>query len=169
MSYRHNLTSLVTTRDKNATRLIRQRPQSQCTPVSVQLHQERNTSGSSVTKRLPPWNTLPILELMAINRSAGKLSPETLINTRLQLARNTRYSLMGAGHHGFNGISPAVAWSMYSTYVLPRLIFNMEVLILTQSQIVTGEVPPCHYTLYPGFAGEDLIRPCLPITWRTAC
>ena len=57
---------------------------------------------------------------LGINRSAEKLSPKVLINTRLQLARNTRYTLMGADF-------------------LPSIIFNMEVLILTQSQIVTLE------------------------------
>ena len=51
---------------------------------------------------------------LGINRSAGKLSHEVLMNTRLQLARNIRYALMGAGLHGSNGISTAVAWSMYS-------------------------------------------------------
>ena len=48
---------------------------------------------------------------------------------------------MGAGLHGSNGISPVVAWSMYSTYmyVLPRLLYNLEVLILTPSQTAVLE------------------------------
>ena len=55
---------------------------------------------------------------LGIIRTAGKFSPDAIIDARIQLARRTRYSLMGAGLHGSNGISPVVAWSMYATYVL---------------------------------------------------
>ena len=111
------------------------------TTVSVYPSKRSPTPGAQHKWKLCDEEVAPTEHFthLGINRSAGKLSPEVLINTRLQLARNTRYALMGAGLHGSNGISPAVAWSMYSTYVLPRLIFNMEVLILTQSQIVTLE------------------------------
>ena len=80
---------------------------------------------------------------LGIIRSAGKLiAPDVLISEsleRLQLARRTRYALMGAGLHGSNGISPVVAWSMYKTYVLPRLLFNLEVIPLTASQVAQLE------------------------------
>ena len=111
------------------------------TTVSVYPSKRSPTPGSQHKWKLCDEEVAPTEHFthLGINHSAGKLSPEVLINTRLQLARNTRYALMGAGLHGSNGISPAVAWSMYSTYVFPYLIFNMEVLILTQSQIVTLE------------------------------
>ena len=76
---------------------------------------------------------------LGIIRTAGKFSPDAIIDAMIQLASRTCYSLMGAGLHGSNGISPVVAWSMYSTYVLPRLLYNLEVLILTPSQTAVLE------------------------------
>ena len=76
---------------------------------------------------------------MEIIRSDGKLTPDVLISERLQLARRTRYALMGAWLHGSNGISPVVAWSMYKTHVVPRLLLNLEVIPLTASQVAQLE------------------------------
>ena len=47
---------------------------------------------------------------------------------------------MGAALHGSNGISPVVTWSMYSTYVLTCLLYNLEVLILMHSQTAVLEM-----------------------------
>ena len=71
--------------------------------------------------------------------AAGKISPDTIIDARIQIALRTCYSLMGAGLHGSNGISPVVAWSMYSMYVLPCLLYNLAVLILMSSQTAVLE------------------------------
>ncbi len=42
---------------------------------------------------------------------------------------------MGVGLHGTNGISPITAWDIYNTYVLPRYIYNLEVCILSKTQV----------------------------------
>ena len=42
---------------------------------------------------------------------------------------------MDAGLHGSKGISPTVAWTMYQTYVLHHLTYNMQILQLMATQI----------------------------------
>ena len=62
---------------------------------------------------------------------------ENIINIgdRLRLARRTLYSLISTGVHGSNGLNPKCSYKIYQCYVLPRLLFGLEVLPLTQTQI----------------------------------
>ena len=62
---------------------------------------------------------------------------ENMINIedRLALARRTLYSLINTGVHGSNGLNPRVSYKIYQCYVLPRLLYGLEVLPLTVSQI----------------------------------
>ena len=36
------------------------------------------------------------------------------------------YSLMGAGLHGINGINPLIAWKLWRTFVVPRMLYGIE-------------------------------------------
>jgi hypothetical protein len=42
---------------------------------------------------------------------------------------------MNTGLHGSNGINPSVALRIYEAYVLPKLLYGMEVLSLNQKQL----------------------------------
>ena len=42
---------------------------------------------------------------------------------------------MGTGYHGGNGISPAYTIAVYRTYVLPRLMFGLEGIVLKDKQV----------------------------------
>jgi hypothetical protein len=57
------------------------------------------------------------------------------IESRIQTARRTSYALMGAGLHGLNGLSPMVSLRILNTYVIPRLTFGLEALVLTTKEI----------------------------------
>lgn len=57
------------------------------------------------------------------------------ISDRISLARRTLYALMRTGVHGTNGINPKIAYRIYQVYVLPRLLYNLEVLPLNITQI----------------------------------
>ena len=57
------------------------------------------------------------------------------VNDRISLARRTSYSLMNTGLHGTNGLSPEASYVIYRAYVLPRLLYGLEVLSLTQGQL----------------------------------
>jgi hypothetical protein len=49
---------------------------------------------------------------------------------------------MNTGLHGSNGINPSVALRIYEAYVLPKLVYGMEVLSLNQKQL--GILSKCH-------------------------
>lgn len=57
------------------------------------------------------------------------------IDERLSLARRTLYALINIGVHGSNGLNPRVSYRIYQCYVVPRLLYGLEVLSLTATQI----------------------------------
>ena len=56
----------------------------------------------------------------------------TLKTVYKSLARRTLYSLISTGVHGSNGLNPGCSYKIYQCYVLPRLLFGLEV---TKTQI----------------------------------
>jgi hypothetical protein len=82
-------------------------------------------------KILEPSSAEPHIGIM---RTAKGSNIETVIH-RIRKARQTSYSLMGAGMHGLNGTGPSVALTQYRTYVLPTLLYGMEALVLSDSEI----------------------------------
>lgn len=57
------------------------------------------------------------------------------VTERISCARKTLYSLMGTGLHGTNGLPPTQCLSMYTTYVLPRLLYGLEVYVPKQCDL----------------------------------
>ena len=72
---------------------------------------------------------------LGLDRFVGKLAPNELIDARLELARRSRYALMGVGLHGVNGLSPSIAVNIYNVYIMPRYTYNLDVSTLTKSQV----------------------------------
>jgi hypothetical protein len=56
------------------------------------------------------------------------------VEDRIRTARNTVYSLMGAGVHGVNGLSPAVSNHIIKIYVIPRLLYGLDAVVLSKKQ-----------------------------------
>ena len=69
----------------------------------------------------------------ANHHTAGSLDPTVL--ARLCTARKTIYALMGAGLHGLNGLPPLVSMHIYNIYVIPRLVYGLEVIKLSKLDI----------------------------------
>ena len=44
------------------------------------------------------------------------------------------YSLMNTGVHGTNGLNPQTSYNIYQCYVMPRLLYRLEILPLNQKQ-----------------------------------
>ena len=57
------------------------------------------------------------------------------IEDRIKSARRTKYALMNSGLHGTNGLNPKISVTIYKSYVLPRLLYGLEVLTLTKAQM----------------------------------
>ena len=66
---------------------------------------------------------------------AGKKKSNINTTERISLARRTSYSLMNTGLHGSYGLSPEVSYQIYRFYVIPRLLYGLEVVPLTKAQM----------------------------------
>ena len=80
------------------------------------------------------------IELSPTTTHLGILRAETRenninIDERLSLARRTLYALINTGVHGSNVLSPKVSLKIYQCYIIPRLLFGLEVLPLNKGQL----------------------------------
>ena len=57
------------------------------------------------------------------------------IDSLIQQARKTLYSLFGAGLHGKNGMNPTISKHIWTTFVTPRLLYGSEIQNLKDSHI----------------------------------
>ncbi|CAG2246674.1 unnamed protein product [Mytilus edulis] len=65
----------------------------------------------------------------------SRLGTKEVVPGRIQLARQTVYSLMGAGLYGLNGVNPKVSLHLIRFYVIPRLLYGLEVILLSKTDI----------------------------------
>ncbi|CAG2192359.1 unnamed protein product [Mytilus edulis] len=65
----------------------------------------------------------------------SRLGTKEVVPGRIQLARQTVYSLMGAGLYGLNGVNPKVSLHLIRCYVIPRLLYGLEVILLSKTDI----------------------------------
>ena len=70
---------------------------------------------------------------MGIMRSAATEQSATREN--VQKARRTLYILMSSGLHGENGLDPETAVHLKQTYVIPVLVYGMEVVLPKQKYV----------------------------------
>jgi hypothetical protein len=76
-----------------------------------------------------------LVQRFYINVWTGFLLPCKNIEARLENARCRKYALMGFGFHDTNGIDAVTSYKIYHTYVLPRLIYGLEVLPLKKKHV----------------------------------
>lgn len=67
---------------------------------------------------------------LGITRSTSKEKTLTeTIHANVKKARRTCYSLMSAGFHGHNGLNPETTLHLTRIYVLPTLLYGLEILV----------------------------------------
>ena len=64
---------------------------------------------------------------MGIQRSED--SQKSTVKHNIEKARRTVYNLMAAGLHGNNGFDPDTSIHLLQTYVIPVLVYDLEVLL----------------------------------------
>ena len=64
---------------------------------------------------------------MGIKRSA--ISNEATVEENIKKPRKMLYSLMGSGLHEYNGLDPETTILIYQTYMLPTLVYGLEVIL----------------------------------------
>ena len=57
------------------------------------------------------------------------------IEQKINLGRKTAYSLMGAGFHGGGGLKPSQNGYIWSTFVVPRLLYGLESILLSKKDV----------------------------------
>ena len=67
--------------------------------------------------------------------TSSKFGVKQVVPDRIQTARKTVYALMGAGLYGMNGINPMVSIHMIKCFVLPRLLYGLDMIRLTKTDI----------------------------------
>ena len=67
----------------------------------------------------------------------NKASPTVL--ARIKTARRAAYAMMGAGLHGLNGLNPSVSMKLIETYILPRLLYGLDAMITSDTDISSIE------------------------------
>ena len=55
--------------------------------------------------------------------------------TNLYSKGHYMYSLMGADLHGINGLNPLITWKLWRTFVVPRMLYEIETLKITTTDI----------------------------------
>ena len=71
---------------------------------------------------------------LGIERTDNRHCPDATIEKRIKTARRATYALMGPGIHGINGMNPKSARSLLQAYIVPRLLYGLETMVLTQKQ-----------------------------------
>lgn len=61
------------------------------------------------------------------------------IQNNIEKARRTTYSLMASGLHGTNGLDPETSIHLLNIYVLPILLYGLEIVSLNKTQILQLE------------------------------
>ena len=100
------------------------------------IHPSKSTSLIYPAKKKNPQNK----ETFKMNDKDFKVEQNTVhvgikrdisnrVNTeeKVNLARRAAYALMGAGFHGENGLTPDIGAFMWTSYVVPRLVYGLEV------------------------------------------
>ena len=57
------------------------------------------------------------------------------VEGKIALGRKTAYSLMGAGFHGGSGLQAAQNGHIWPTFLVPRLLYGLEVQLLKKKDI----------------------------------
>ena len=57
------------------------------------------------------------------------------VEEKVSIGRKTAYSLMEAGFHSVNGLKTCLNGFIWNTFVVPRLIYGLEIMTLKKGEI----------------------------------
>ena len=66
---------------------------------------------------------------------AEKAESTLNISARIGVARRTLYALIKTGVHGSNGLNPRISYRIYQAYVIPRLLYSLDGMSLSDTHI----------------------------------
>jgi len=75
-------------------------------------------------------NNVDSAQHLGVHRTASVAeNADVNVNSNLSKARRALYSLFGAGLHGENGLDPATAIQLFKVYILPVLLYGLELIL----------------------------------------
>ena len=102
-------------------------------PIPGKARKTTSIDNFTWTIKCEPMSSVQEATHMGIKRSA--VSNEYTVEENIKKARKTMYSLMGPGLHGYNGLDPKTSVQFYQIYVLPTLVYGLE-LILPEKRLM---------------------------------
>ena len=66
---------------------------------------------------------------------AEKAESTLNIVERISVARRTLYALIKTGVHGTTGLNPRISYRIYQVYVIPRLLYSLDLMSLSDTHI----------------------------------
>ena len=76
---------------------------------------------------------------LGIHRRAD-MSNKATLEARIQTSRRTVFALAGAGIYGFNGVSPITSKKLIDIFIMPRLTYGLETLVIKSRELDPMEV-----------------------------
>jgi hypothetical protein len=133
-------------------------PQTMTSCVELYANENRYTIGMSKTQmvmynptnkrgtdNLVTYNGEPIshtetaTQLGVLQGSSKKMNSQR-INSNVEVARRTAYTLFGSGFHGTNGMNPSNSKVIWELHILPRLIHGLEICKVSEKDLAPAEV-----------------------------
>ena len=106
-------------------------------PVKSEVSSDRGTATHiEMSGAVMPY--VESLVHLGLNRSLKSRNTEN-INDRLSAATRTMYAIMPSGFHGGNGLTPHASSKILTSYVIPKLIYGLEALVLSKTDIANLE------------------------------
>jgi hypothetical protein len=95
----------------------------------LQCNSKENHTWNINGQNLERADTATHLGIKRDNKS--KTGTKEVVADRIQIARRTVYALMGAGLHGLSGLNPRASIHLINCYVIPRLLYGLDVIQLS--------------------------------------
>ncbi|CAC5395133.1 unnamed protein product [Mytilus coruscus] len=103
---------------------------------AVILNKPKNVNRSDLQWTLGNNSIYPSEDITHLGLIRAEIKEnEVNIEARISIARRTLYSLMNTGLHGTNGLNLQTSYKIYQSYVIPRLLYGMQILPLNQKQL----------------------------------
>ena len=99
--------------------------------LSVPAKRDKDSSDDAYVWTMKGDPMPNVTEIMHMGILRSSMSEQSAVKENIRKARQTLYSLMSSGLHGENGLDPETAIHLMQIYVVPVLVYGMEVVLPT--------------------------------------
>ena len=107
--------------------------------LSILAGKDKTSVGTSHEWTLNGEPMLKATETVHMGILRSKTTEDSAVQENVSNARRTLYGLMSSGLHGENGLDPDTSIHLMQTYVMPVLVYELEVVLPKQKHLDTLE------------------------------